>query len=208
MSKLQNSLLPNHKSDFDKKLDLLFAKRIKDLDTSLVDVLPKSCSKELLNVLAISFDMDISFLDEKEARKLLSEAIKTHYFLGTTYILEDNLKKIFAGCKVVEWFSYGGEPYHFKVEVQNGNWSLNQEFYSKLEKKIEQYKNVRSVLESIDVVLSSRLDKKYALATLYGENISVLPYQKTKLDLKANNKYAVVLTMVEAITLRLKLGDL
>ena len=61
------SLLPNHKSKFDKKFDLLFGVRFEDLDIGIINTLASKAPKNLLPVLATSFDVDIDGLNENEA---------------------------------------------------------------------------------------------------------------------------------------------
>jgi len=92
------SLLPNHKSSFDKKLDLFFENRLGSFDLSLINTLPLTCSKKLLVILANSFDINIDGLDEKEARELIH--FNLHLYKGTAYSLNRALNILFRDVKI------------------------------------------------------------------------------------------------------------
>lgn len=157
------SLLPKHKSKFDKKFDELFDIRLFSLDISLIDTLAKTCPRQLLPILAISFDVDIDGLDEKKARELIVNAFKAHYYSGTLYILQKALKTHFKSSEVREWFSYGGKPYFFKINgIDITNSGLNKKSLISLDETIKEYKNVRSICEEIEFFakFSTNLCKK------------------------------------------------
>ena len=73
------SLLPNHKSKFDKKFDELFGVRLDNLDLGAINILADSCPASLLPVLAQSYDVDIEGLGEAAARELIKNAFEIHF---------------------------------------------------------------------------------------------------------------------------------
>ena len=79
------SLLPNHKSKLDKLLDELFGLRFDGLDISVINTLAGSCPTSLLPILAASFDVDIGGLNEMNARWLIKNAFKIHFYSGSFY---------------------------------------------------------------------------------------------------------------------------
>jgi len=200
-----NSLLPNHKPIFDKKLDLFFENRLGSFDLSLINTLPLKCHKKLLPILANSFDINIDCLNEKEARELIH--FNLHLYKGTAYSLSRALNILFKDTKVIEWFTYGGKPYYFKVEVKADKTPIRKEFYTRLGKAINEYKNVRSVLEKIVVTTKTDLAKKYATASLSGESIKVEPLLIKELKTKTLNSYILACSLEESINLNLIIGD-
>jgi len=203
---IRNSLLPNHKSSFDKKLDLFFENRLNNHNLNLINTLPLYCHKKLLVILANSFDINIDGLDEKEARELIH--FNLHLYKGTAYSLNRALNILFhQDIKAKEWFTYSGEPYYFKVQVKVDTKAITKEFYEKLEKAIDEYKNVRSILEKIVISTKVKLGKKYALATLSGEAIKVEPLLKVELKTKAIKNYSLAYSLEERININLTIGE-
>ncbi|MBR8466546.1 phage tail protein I, partial [Campylobacter sp. faydin G-140] len=115
------SLLPKHKSKFDKKLDDFFGIKLDGLDISVINTLADTCPAQLLPILATSFDVDIDGLSQSLARELLHNAFKIHYYSGTFYALNKALKTFLNKCEVKEWFSYNAQPYHFKLIFKVSN---------------------------------------------------------------------------------------
>ena len=178
---------------------------LKNFDLNLF---PKSCKKEYLSHLAFLFDVDIRALSETETREILSRAITLKKYIGSVYYLEQMLNIFDKEVSVKEWFSYAGQPYYFKVEVQSSNKSIDAKFYEDLEKQILKYKNVRSVLDVIVINLKTNLKEKYAMATITGEDIEVLPYTVRNLNFYQKEIYATAIKISECITLNLVIGDL
>lgn len=197
-------LIPVNESEDLKVTDKSVYNRFEFLKNFDLNLFPKSCKKEYLSHLAFLFDVDIRALSETETREILSRAITLKKYIGSVYYLEQMLNIFDKEVSVKEWFSYAGQPYYFKVEVQSSNKSIDAKFYEDLEKQILKYKNVRSVLESININLKTQAQQKYALATITGETIELLPYAVRNLDFTHNSKVAVAIKMSECITLTLK----
>lgn len=184
------SLLPSHKSKFDKKLDEFFKAELEGLDISLINTMALSCHPSLVPILAKSFDIDISGLPTKNARPLIQNAFSIHYYLGTVYGLKKALKSLDMDIAVTEWYEYGGKPYHFKVDVtvQEGGASLSE--FKKLDEIINEFKNVRSICENIVIALrtKSAITSIKSVATS-GEMIEILPYQTTDITLPKSKTF-------------------
>ena len=201
-------LIPVNESEDLKVTDKTVDNRFEFLKNFDLNLFPKSCKKEYLSHLAFLFDVDIRALSETETREILSRAITLKKYIGSVYYLEQMLNIFDKEVSVKEWFSYAGQPYYFKVEVQSSNKSIDAKFYEDLEKQILKYKNVRSVLDVIVINLKTNLKEKYAMATLTGEDIEVLPYTVRNLNFSQKEKYATAIKISECITLNLVIGDL
>lgn len=82
-----------------------------------IDKLPE----ELLDILAYDFKVDWYrydyLVDAKKA--LLKSSFSVHRHLGTKRAVEQVVQDYFGSGTVEEWFQYGGQPYHFKVNTDN-----------------------------------------------------------------------------------------
>lgn len=201
-------LIPVNESEDLKVTDKSVDNRFEFLKNFDLNLFPKSCKKEYLSHLAFLFDVDIRALSETETREILSRAITLKKYIGSVYYLEQMLNIFDKEVSVKEWFSYAGQPYYFKVEVQSSNKSIDAKFYEDLEKQILKYKNVRSVLDVIVINLKTNLKEKYAMATITGEDIEVLPYTVRNLNFSQKEIYATAIKISECITLNLVIGDL
>ena len=61
----------------------------------------------------------------------------------------------------------------------------------------------KSILELININIKTNLKEKYAMATIIGEDIEVLPYTVRNLNFYQKEKYAAAIKMSECITLNL-----
>lgn len=122
------SLLPNHKSKFDKKFDELFGVRLDNLDLGAINILADSCPVSLLPILAQSYDVNIEGLGEEVIRELIKNAFEIHFYSGTFYavkkavsaydkdalIIEGNLSQKYNGA-----FKFDGSRFY----GSNNHWA-------------------------------------------------------------------------------------
>ena len=195
------SLLPNHKSKFDKKFDELFGVRFEDLDIGVINTLTSKAPKNLLPVLAASFDVDIDGLNENEARELIKNAFEIHYYSGTFYSLNKALSALYADTKVKEWFEYSGLPYHFKLELDASKNGVNPQTLKRSDEIINTYKNVRSVYDGASIKATASINLKAYSCTFSGESISVDPYVISNINQRASFKAGATTQINEIISI-------
>lgn len=195
------SLLPNHKSKFDKKFDLLFCVRFEDLDIGVINTLASKAPKNLLPVLAASFDVDIDGLNENEARELIKNAYEIHYYSGTFYSLNKALSALYADAKVKEWFDYAGLPYHFKLELDASKNGVRPQTLKRSDEIINTYKNVRSVYDGANIKVGIKADIKAYSYAISGENVSVYPYVVSNINEHAHFKFSAATQINEIISI-------
>lgn len=198
------SLLPSHKSKFDKKLDEFFKTELEGLDISLINTMALSCHPNLVPILAKSFDVDISGLTTKNARSLIQNAFMLHYYLGTVYGLKKALKSLDMDIAVTEWYEYGGKPYHFKASINASKTGVNFSDLKRFDEIINEYKNVRSICERVEISQNIEVVQKNKSAFISGETIELLPYQITNLSTNFKNKTLSSFYQDEIIDLRSK----
>lgn len=72
-----------------------------------------------------------------------------HRRLGTKAAVEQAIAAIYPKTQVLEWFEYGGEPYHFKLEINLTGSSFDRERQQRVLDRVEYYKNLRSHLDGV-----------------------------------------------------------
>ncbi|TEY00209.1 phage tail protein I [Campylobacter sp. US33a] len=179
-----NTLILNHHPKQSKAIDLSAKQRFEDLKIESITNLALHCDKRMLPILANAYDMSIDGLEEKEARKLISKALLLDRYNGTTWAIKEALKAVFPTAVVKEWFNYGGEPYFFKVKVSTSEISFDERTLALLDRLILEFKNVRSVLESIEIEIESKSDSFNASVEISGEALEILPFQTTQISSK------------------------
>ncbi|EDP3272646.1 phage tail protein I [Campylobacter jejuni] len=177
-----NTLILNHHPKQSKAIDLSAKARFEDLKIESITNLAMRCDERLLPVLANAYDVSIDGLNEKEARKLISKALLLDRYNGTAFAIKEALYAVFPTAVVKEWFEYNGKPYFFKVKVSTTNVSFDERSLNALERLIKNFKNVRSVLEAIEIEIESKNDSFNANAQISGETIEILPFQTTFLE--------------------------
>lgn len=139
-----------------KVFDELFS-RFQDLDTNaLLVYLINSVDESALVHLADQFHIMgnegwLQAKTEAEKREIIKKAVELHRYKGTKYALIKVLNSLNINGDVEEWFEYGGDPYHFKIDIFLQNYTYNEKVFESLKKMIDEYKNVRSVLEEISI---------------------------------------------------------
>jgi len=200
------SLLPNHKSKFDKKIDEFIGLRFEGLDLGAIDTLASSCPESLLPILAASFDVDIDGLSQSEARELIKNAFEIHYYSGTFYSLNKALSALYADAKVKEWFDYAGLPYHFKLELDASKNGVSPQTLKRSDEIINTYKNVRSVYDGASIKATASINLKAYSYAISGENISVDPYVISNISQRANFKVGATTQVNEIISIPINLN--
>lgn len=178
------SILPNHKSKFDKLFDDLFGIKFDALDLGVINTLANSCPAKLLPILAKSFDVDIDGLSEEAARELLQNAFEIHFYSGTHFSLKKALKTLFNDIKILEWFEYDAEPYHFKVKLEIKDTAIDDKLLQKSDEIIKRYKNARSVLDGFEIHMKTNLKAYFGSYMGGGEEINVFPFLVKNIDAK------------------------
>lgn len=115
---------------------------------SRIDQLPE----ELLDILAYDFKCDWWDYEysPEEKRQTLKKCWYIHKHKGTPSAVETALSAIYPDSKIEEWFNYGGQPYHFRIVIPIDQSSLDPEKHARVMELINYYKNLRSVLDSVE----------------------------------------------------------
>lgn len=87
-------------------------------------------------------------------RAWIREAERFFSRYGTKMAIVEYLRGRFSFVNLEENWQYGGEPYHFRIGVDNGTTEENIRW---AQNAVEQIKNVRSVLDTIRLNISARI---------------------------------------------------
>lgn len=112
---------------------------------------------------------------DAEKRDLIKQAINIHKYKGTKYGILRVLEMLNLEGEIKEWFEYGGKPFYFSVDINFVSRGLDEVLINKLEDLINEYKNERSKIDSLNIFLACLSGYVYALCSLTGESITVYP---------------------------------
>ena len=90
-------------------------------------------------------------ITEAEKRRLIKNAIPAHKIKGKVKGVKFVLETLGFLVELQEWFEYGGDPYHFKIGLSLVDREYDSETFNNLINLIDEYKNVRSVLDEISI---------------------------------------------------------
>lgn len=111
-----------------------------------------SLPEELCDILAEDlkvdwYDYNFSLADK---RSVLEAAMYVHRHIGTIGAVETAVSAIYQDSRVDEWYEYSGDPYHFKVLIDSTYQNTDPVKYASVVQSIRLYKNLRSVLDSVE----------------------------------------------------------
>lgn len=113
-----------------------------------IDELPE----DLLDILAYDFKVDwwdpSYSLEEK--RRVFKGSWYVHKHMGTKAAVETAISAIYPDTKVLEWFEYGGEPYHFKLLVNAAYELIDPEKHRRVLERVAYYKSLRSHMDEVE----------------------------------------------------------
>lgn len=109
--------------------------------------------------------------NEEEKRALIKNAIELHRYKGTKFALEKVLEILNLNGKIFEWFEYSGNPYHFTVNLDLKTRGFDSITETQLLDLIEETKNVRSVMEKLEVNLTNSALQAIRTAIITSEEL-------------------------------------
>lgn len=88
-------------------------------------------------------------------REMVRRAEEISRGIGTPGLLKSMLEAVFETVNILEWPDYGGEPYHFRVEIA-GNRAGEMESWA--QRAVEIFKPLRSVFDGF-IIQTTEADK-------------------------------------------------
>ncbi len=120
---------------------------------------------------------------DSQKRELIKNAIQMHRYKGTLYSLKIAINMLFSNvATITEWFQYNGKPYCFKVNVDISNTGISEQQYTDLLNLIFEWKNTRSWLDSLDMVITNT-DSLFIGANVFeGQQATLYPQRILSLE--------------------------
>lgn len=131
---------------------------------------PEKMPEWRLDEMAWEYDILYDYdADIATKRNWISDAMHFYRVYGTAQGIVQYLKAAFDSASVEEWWEYGGDPFHFKVNA-TGEWSEEAEAWAW--KSIAWVKNLRSVLDTITFNAGDVTTTILTLAAPFGTTIT------------------------------------
>lgn len=115
-------------------------------------------SKEELDALA--WELHISWYDYNAnlsvKRQIIKDSDLVHSKLGTNWAVERVIETYFGSGRVVEWFDYDGEPFHFKIQTTNQR--IKDTKAEEFLKILDAVKRKSAHLDAIEVIADGQLN--------------------------------------------------
>ena len=137
-------------------------------------------SEEVIDLLAWQWHVDFyePSMSIETKRQLVRESIAWHRIKGTKAAVEKMARTVFKGGVVTEWFEYGGEPYHFRIDVLNAP-NMTEERRGRLLAVVNASKNTRSWLDELRFRREAQNDMYYAGAPSIHTTYEIRPVEIT-----------------------------
>lgn len=150
--------------------------------------------EEVVDLLAWQAHVDFyePDLPLEQKRQLVREASLWHRRKGTPWAVEQVVSIVFPGAKVAEWFEYGGDPYHFRVETEQ-TLAANADL-ARLVRLINATKRRSAWLENVTVKRTINAGQFYGGAIAEYHKTEIYPVAFEMPDLRATHSYGGVLS--------------
>ena len=137
-------------------------------------------SEDVIDLLAWQWHVDFyePSMSIETKRQLVRESIAWHRIKGTKAAVEKMAQTVFKGGVVTEWFEYGGEPYHFRIDVLNAP-NMTEESRDRLLAVVKASKNTRSWLDELRFRREAQNDMYYASAPTTHTTYEIRPAEIT-----------------------------
>lgn len=138
---------------------------------------------------AMAAELDASFystdMTDKQKRSIIAATFAYNSRVGTVSAVEKLVEAAFGGGEVAEWFDYGGEPYHFKIDVTKNNDIhadvTDIEYFFKM---IDKIKNKRAKPDELDITEPDAVQSDIYIG---GTAIGSSGYEKVGADFTSYN---------------------
>lgn len=116
---------------------------------------------EELNLLLWEFNIKNGEILERSGKiDLIKKGLLIHMQKGTVEALKNQCNLFFGSFEIKEWYQYGGEAGKFKIKTRNINKENSHQYILNV---INEVKNVRSHLESIEFITDAKINSYIAI---------------------------------------------
>lgn len=140
------------------------AARLAEIDRVRIISNIDGLNETVLDILARDFKVD--WYDPnyslEEKRRTVKSSWRVHKTLGTKAAVETAIRAIYPLTTVEEWFEYGGEPYHFRLNIDITSDSGDRVRQRRVLERLNFYKSLRSHNDGVRYFLVP--EKSWAVA--------------------------------------------
>ena len=146
----------------------LLARRPDEIEQLRIYPVIDRLDARLLDILAYDFKVDWWDADYslEEKRRTLKNSWRVHKLLGTKAAVEMAISAIYPRTTVLEWWEYGGEPYHFRLDINITNDSIDSVKQRRVLERLEYYKSLRSHNDGVTYFVEAAPAIAKAVATV------------------------------------------
>ena len=189
-----SDLLPYNATDQERALAETTA-RISDVPVVVREVWnPDTCPSNVLPWLAWAFSVDDwdSNWTVEQKRRVIKESVYSQRIKGTIGAVTRQLAALGYQIQILEWFQQSpqGTPYTFDVYITANQYPLTQNDFSKVVDVISTYKNLRSHMDDIQLIVKSTDNTTAGIVCGTGNEISLTNYTR---NIGALNDYNLIL---------------
>ena len=148
------TILPTHIDKQINQLDIIGAKRLKELEDEVSIVKdfrePLKIEESFLEALADSYETEFwSDITPLEKRKMVRASQKFYRRVGTPSAVKQVLESLDIKSRLDEWWQYGANAYHFRVALnpQRAELIFDEKMFKRLIELIDKVKSIRSKLD-------------------------------------------------------------
>lgn len=144
-----------------------------------------SLDENMCDLLALIFNISAyqQSLPINAKRELVRSAFTA--LKGTKESVQQVISAVHGSAKIKEWFEYGGKPYSFKIDVDITKTGAGADTYQRIIKNVNSYKNVRSVLDTVNFDISPQSSAYAGAVHETAEIIIIHPYIAGSLETTA-----------------------
>lgn len=114
---------------------------------------------------------------EQERRELIKNAIPLHRMKGTKPAVIRAFEILGIEGELQQWFEYDGIPFHFRLALRIFDRNFDEETEKTLLSLVYRFKNERSILDSIEMYLTTKVTGTIFCHTLLGEVVTIMKKQ-------------------------------
>lgn len=120
--------------------------RLEEMDRLRIVSNIDGLEEALLAILARDFKVDWwdTSYSLEEKRRTVKDSWRVHKTLGTKAAVETAISAIYPHTRVLEWWEYGGEPYHFRLDINITNDHIDSDKQRRVLERLNFYKSLRS----------------------------------------------------------------
>lgn len=129
----------------------VLAERLAEIDRLRIIPNVDALEEGVLDILARDFKVDWwdPNFNLTEKRRTLKSSWRVHKTLGTKAAVDEAISAIYVNSSAKPWFEYGGEPYHFRFEINTSEAVTDLEKQTRVLELARYYQSLRDHLDEL-----------------------------------------------------------